>query len=171
MYSSVWLKKKKSECIHSEGRHQITQITYWNKIIIRLNTRFNKIGKTLGRHRDNIGMTLGRHRDEFGTKSGQNQDEIGTKSGRNWKRKNKTKKMQNKKRCKNKKAAQTDFIFIMTYLLNIGSRGRHKALCWPKNDTTWWVLSLFFQKIRKFINFSQIFEKCRVATLQNFWEV
>ena len=57
-------------------------------------------------------------------KLGQNQDEI---------EKEKTKQ---KKRCKNKKAAQTNFIFIMTYLLNIGSRGRHKALCRPKNDTT-----------------------------------
>ena len=117
LISSNWLgcskwvsNEKKSKWIRTEGRHQIT---YWNKIVRRLNTRFNEIGMKLG----------------------QNQDEIGMQSGQNWKR-----NKQNKKDAKTKKGDLNQFFIfififfiIMAYLLTIGSRGRHKTLCRPKN--------------------------------------
>ena len=75
-----WKIEKKSEWICTKGQHRIT---YWNKIVRRLNTRFKEIGMKSGRNWDEIGTKFGWNLDEIWTKSGRNLDEIGTKSGRN----------------------------------------------------------------------------------------
>ena len=74
-----------------------------------------KIGTTLGWHLDNIETTSSQHRDDIGMTSGQNRDDIGTKSGWNV-------NMRAKRLLTNS---------------TIGSRGRHKTLCWPENLNYW----------------------------------
>ena len=65
--------KRKSKWIRTEGRHRIT---YWNKIVRRLNTRLNEIGTKSVRNMYEIGTKLGQNREEIGTKSGWNWDKI-----------------------------------------------------------------------------------------------
>ena len=84
------------------------------------------LGTKVGRKRDKSRPKAGQKWDtagHSGTKVGQNQDKIEKEI-------NKTKKME-----KQKGGLRGFFLFIfiiMAYLLTIGSRGRHKALCRPR---------------------------------------